>query len=100
MTNVCKGTGTHFGSYFGSSNYYGSFGNRADYNIANNSSVTTYFNKKINCQTDSDEITLKFEKMGSDELSNASKKIANRIPRIIILMCSSLNIAYTKKQKR
>ncbi len=52
-TNICKGNGTHFGSSY----YYTSFGNRADYNIINNSSITTYVNKKskhINRQTDID----------------------------------------------
>ena len=41
-TNICKGNGT----YFGSSGYYASFGNRAAYNIINNSSIAIYVNTK------------------------------------------------------
>ena len=98
-TNICKGNGTHFGS----SGYYASFGNRADYNIINDSSITTYVNtksKSINRQTENNSFSLKFEKMCSDELSIASKEFGNRIPRIDMLLCPSLNVAYMKKQKK
>ena len=91
-TNICKGNGTHFGS----SGYYASFGNRADYNIINDSSITTYVNtksKNINRQTDNDSFSSKFENMCSDELSIASKESGNRIPRINMLLCPSLNVA-------
>ncbi len=97
-TNICKGNGTHFGS----SGYYASFGNRANYNTINDSSITTYVNKKsknIIRQKDINEMTSKFENMCSDELSIASTAFGKRISRIDMLLCPSLNVAYMKKQK-
>ena len=65
-------------------------------------SITTYDNtksKNINRQRDNDSFSLKFEKMCSDELSIASKEFGNRIPRIDMLLCPSLNVVYMKGKK-
>ena len=91
--NVMKGHSSHFGS---TGDYY-SFGNRANYGMINNSSVTQYVSKKYTsgkktlvAKKDAEHI----ERMGSRDIDCGIKNLCTVIPNLIDYISPTLNVAY------
>ena len=89
-------------SPFGSVGNYFSFGNRANYGIVNNSSVTQYVCKKysaanstIAAKTDSEYL----EAMSSRELDNGITNLCKVIPTLRYYISPTLSVAHNLQQE-
>ena len=95
--NVIAGNGTHFDS----SGYNYSFGNKANYAIINNSSISQYACKKSTTSLKSNICTLnanRYEEYCATELKNGVNALSRVIPRLKHLISPIIEVAHDHQE--